>query len=77
MLDDLPLFQPSAKIGLTPEIVKAVEVYLDEKTNKILRASPIVRLGQNPFAVQGGQELKGSVRPARTDPTARAGCSRE
>lgn len=46
-LDDLPLFQPSCKTGLTPEIAKAVERYLDGKTDQTMRASAIVRLGQN------------------------------
>jgi hypothetical protein len=46
-LDDLPLFQPSCKTGLTPEIAKAVERYLDGKTDQTMRASALVRLGQN------------------------------
>src|SRR3954447_16506027 len=32
-LDDLPLFQPSARTGLTPEIAAGVADYLDRKTN--------------------------------------------
>jgi hypothetical protein len=46
-LDDLPLFQPSCKTGLTPEIAKAVEKYLNGKTDQTMRASAIVRIGQN------------------------------
>jgi hypothetical protein len=46
-LDELPLFQPSCKTGLTPEIVKAVEKFLSGKTDQTMRASAIVRLGQN------------------------------
>jgi HAD domain in Swiss Army Knife RNA repair proteins len=46
-LDDLPLFQPSASTGLTMEIVKAAEKYLNGKTDQDMRASAIVRLGQN------------------------------
>lgn len=46
-LDNLPLFQPSAKTGVTPEIVKGVERYLNGDTDETMRASPIVRLGQN------------------------------
>jgi hypothetical protein len=43
----LPLFQPSCKTGITVEIVKGVEKYLSGKTDRTMRASGIVRLGQN------------------------------
>lgn len=46
-LDDLPLFQPSAKTGLTPEIAKGVQRYLNGQTDQTMRASAIVRIGQN------------------------------
>ena len=46
-LDELPLFQPSSKTGITMEIVTGVEKYLNGKTDKTMRASAIVRLGQN------------------------------
>jgi hypothetical protein len=46
-LDHLPLFQPSCKTGLTPEIAKGVEQYLNGKTDQTMRASSLVRLGQN------------------------------
>ena len=46
-LDELPLFQPSAKTGLTPEIAQGVEDYLNGKRNQDMRQSAIVRLGQN------------------------------
>ena len=46
-LDELPLFQPSCKTGITVEIVKGVEKYLGGKTDRTMRASGIVRLGQN------------------------------
>ena len=46
-LDDLPLFQPSCTTGLTPEIAKGVEKYLSGKTDRTMRASAVVRLGQN------------------------------
>ena len=46
-LDDLPLFQPSSKTGLTGDIAKGVEKYLSGKTDETMRANPIVRLGQN------------------------------
>jgi hypothetical protein len=46
-LDELPLFQPSAKTGLTMDIVRGVEKYLKGKTDKTMRANAVVRLGQN------------------------------
>jgi Swiss Army Knife RNA repair-like protein len=46
-LDEMPLFQPSSKTGLTPEIAKGVERYLNGETDETMRAGPIVRLGQN------------------------------
>jgi hypothetical protein len=46
-LDELPLFQPSSKTGLTGQIVRGVEKYLNGKTNDTMRASALVRLGQN------------------------------
>ena len=46
-LDDLPLFQPSSKTGLTIEIVEGVEKYLSGKTDVTMRQPAIVRLGQN------------------------------
>ena len=46
-LDELPLFQPSCKTGITAAIVNGVEKYLSGKTDQTMRASGIVRLGQN------------------------------
>jgi len=46
-LDELPLFQPSATTGLTESIAKGVERYLNGETDETMRASGIVRLGQN------------------------------
>ena len=46
-LDELPLFQPSCTTGLTPEIATGVEKYLSGKTDRTMRASAVVRLGQN------------------------------
>jgi hypothetical protein len=46
-LDELPLFQPSAQTGITMDIVKAAEKYLNGETDKTMRASAVVRLGQN------------------------------
>jgi hypothetical protein len=46
-LDDLPLFQPSSKTGITPEIVKGVERYLNGDTDETVRANAVTRIGQN------------------------------
>jgi hypothetical protein len=46
-LDDLPLFQPSSKTGITGDIAKGVEKYLSGKSDETMRANPVVRLGQN------------------------------
>jgi hypothetical protein len=46
-LDDLPLFQPSGKTGITMDIVEGVEKYLNGKTGQTIRANAVVRLGQN------------------------------
>jgi hypothetical protein len=46
-LDELPLFQPSSTTGITGEITKAVERYLSGKTDRTIRANPVMRLGQN------------------------------
>jgi len=46
-LDELPLFQPSAAIGLTAEIAKGVADYLDRKTDRDMRRGPLVRVLQN------------------------------
>jgi hypothetical protein len=46
-LDELPLFQPSSKTGITEEICCAVEAYLAGRSDKDMRANAIVRLGQN------------------------------
>jgi hypothetical protein len=46
-LDDLPLFQPSARTGLTAQLSKGVERYLKGDTDETMRASLVVRLEQN------------------------------
>ena len=46
-LDDLPLFQPSSKTGITPELVIGVENYLNGRTEETMRQNTLVRLGQN------------------------------
>jgi Swiss Army Knife RNA repair-like protein len=50
-LDDLPLFQPSSETGLTTEIAAGVRRYLGGKTDESMRASLIVRAGQNIHAL--------------------------
>jgi HAD domain in Swiss Army Knife RNA repair proteins len=46
-LDDLPLFQPSSKTGLTTEIAEGVVKYLSGETDETMRQPALVRLGQN------------------------------
>jgi HAD domain in Swiss Army Knife RNA repair proteins len=50
-LDGLPLFQPSARTGLTREIARGVENYFSGKSDRDMRANPLVRLGQNVHAL--------------------------
>jgi hypothetical protein len=50
-LDDLPLFQPSNKTGLTMDIVAGVERYLKGETVETIRQPGIVRFGQNIHAL--------------------------
>jgi hypothetical protein len=46
-LDDLPLFQPSSKTGLTTEIADGVAKYLSGETDQTMRRRALVRFGQN------------------------------
>jgi hypothetical protein len=50
-LDELPLFQPSATMGLTPEIAKGVERYLMGQSDATMRANLVTRMGQNIHAL--------------------------
>ena len=50
-LDGLPLFQPSAKTGLTPRIARGIASYLNGRTDQDMRASAVVRFGQNIHAM--------------------------
>ena len=54
-LDELPLFQPSSRIGLTEKIVEGVTDYLNGKTDKDMRRSRLVRVGihRTPGLVRG------------------------
>ena len=49
-LDDLPLFQPSPRTGLTNEICAGIVQYLEGRTDKDMRRSKAVRLFQNLLA---------------------------
>lgn len=49
-LDDLPLFQPSARTGITREIVRGVENYLNGTSDTTIRDNVIERIGQNLFS---------------------------
>jgi hypothetical protein len=55
-LDELPLFQPSSRSGITQGIVRGVENYLSGKTNEDMRCNKIERLIQNIQARLKGHE---------------------
>jgi HAD domain in Swiss Army Knife RNA repair proteins len=55
-LDELPLFQPSSKTGITHEIVRGVEDYLSGRTNEDMRCNKVERFIQNVQA-----RLKGHI----------------
>lgn len=46
-LDELPVFQPSGKTGITDEIVRGAAAYLNGGTDKTMRASWLLRKCQN------------------------------
>jgi len=46
-VDDMPLFQPCRKTGLTPEIAKGVVRYLAGETDEVMRRNVLARIGQN------------------------------
>jgi HAD domain in Swiss Army Knife RNA repair proteins len=52
-LDELPLFQPSSKTGLTPEICRGIEHFLAGRSDNDMRTSAITRLGQHVHALFG------------------------
>jgi hypothetical protein len=49
-LDDLPLFQPLARVGLSNGIVEGVTAYLEERTDKDMRRTRFARFFQNIYA---------------------------
>jgi hypothetical protein len=55
-LDELPLFQPSSKTGITREIVRGAKNYLLGKTNEDMRCNKIARFIQNIQARVRGHE---------------------
>jgi Swiss Army Knife RNA repair-like protein len=55
-LDDLPLFQPLRRDGLSDEIVDAAADYLNGKTDKDLRRNKLVRIFQNLSALVRGHK---------------------
>jgi hypothetical protein len=55
-LDDLPLFQPSCRTGLSEEIVDGVSAYLERKTDKDMRFNRIRRILQNIYATLKGHQ---------------------
>jgi HAD domain in Swiss Army Knife RNA repair proteins len=50
-LDELPLFQPASRTGLTSDISKGIEEFLAGRSDKDMRASALARLGQNIHAL--------------------------
>ena len=53
-LDTMPLFQPSAGTGLTPEIAKGLVDYLLTKTDRDMRRNAVVRLAENALDIVTG-----------------------
>jgi hypothetical protein len=52
-LDELPLFQPSSKTGLTDEVAYGIDEFLAGRRDKDMRASALTRLGKNIHALFG------------------------
>jgi hypothetical protein len=55
-LDELPLFQPSASIGLDARMASGVVNYLNGKTNQDMRKNYVERLFENARAVIKGHK---------------------
>jgi HAD domain in Swiss Army Knife RNA repair proteins len=55
-LDKLPLFQPSARAGLSDEIVNGVVAYLTGRTDKDMRRSRLKRVLQNVYTALKGHK---------------------
>lgn len=52
-LDELPLFQPDSKTGLTDEIAAGIDDFLAGRSDKDMRANAVTRLAQNFNALFG------------------------
>jgi hypothetical protein len=55
-LDELPLFQPSARTGISEEIVDGLSAYLLGKTDKDMRCNRFERFFQNIHSMIKGHE---------------------
>ena len=55
-LDDLPLFQPSSRTGLSDEIVEAAVAYLTGRSDRDMRRSWVERVFQNVYTSIKGHE---------------------
>ena len=55
-LDELPLFQPSNRTGLSEAIARGAAEYLDGKTDKDMRCRRVVRFLQNVSAIVRGHD---------------------
>ena len=55
-LDGLPLFQPTAREGLSDEICAALIKYLNGQSDRDMRRNSLIRLGQNLLASFKGHE---------------------
>ena len=55
-LDELPLFQPSASMGIDEKIAKDLAAYLLEKTDKDMRCNPVERFLQNIWSMMRGHQ---------------------
>ncbi|MFL6797965.1 MAG: HAD domain-containing protein [Xanthobacteraceae bacterium] len=55
-LDNFPLFQPSAKTGLTDGIVQGAAAYLNGLTKRDMRCTPVKRAWQNLCAALKGHK---------------------
>jgi HAD domain in Swiss Army Knife RNA repair proteins len=55
-LDELPLFQPSRRTGLTDKIAHGIADYLDGKTDKDMRSTKTMRVMQNIQAIITGHK---------------------
>ena len=55
-LDDLPLFQPSRRTGITDDMVEGAAAYLNGKTDKDMRRNKVVRIMQNLSSLISGHK---------------------